>query len=89
MIYDGAVKIPDEHRRETEKDANVRASIVWALGQIADPKARDTLQKAINDQNSLVRDAAVEAIARILEKQELEAFTASTNADKSAPTKRR
>jgi len=89
VIYDGAVKIPDEHRRETEKDANVRASIVWALGQIADPKARETLQKAINDQNSLVRDAAVEAIARILEKQELEAFTASTNADKSAPTKRR
>ena len=89
VIYDGAVKISDEHRRETEKDANVRASIVWALGQIADPKARETLQKAINDQNSLVRDAAVEAIARILEKQELEAFTASTNADKSAPTKRR
>jgi len=59
------------------------------LGQIADPKAKETLQKAINDQNSLVRDAAVEAIARILEKQELEAFTASTNTDTSVPTKRR
>ena len=87
VIFDGAVKIPDEHRRETEKDANVRASIVWALGQIADPKAKDTLQRAINDQNSLVRDAAVEAIARILEKQEREAFAASTNADKPAPAK--
>ena len=89
VIFDGAVKIPDEHRRETEKDANVRAAIVWALGQIADPKAKETLQKAVNDQNSLVRDAAVEAIARILEKQELEAFVASTHADKPpAPTKR-
>ena len=60
----------DEARRMKEKEARVRASVAWALGNIGDPGARETLLKAVNDQNSLVRDAAVEALARITEKEE-------------------
>ena len=88
IIYSGAGHVSDDVRVDVEKEARVRASVVWALGQIADPKASVTLQKAINDQNSLVRDAAVEAIARIIEKQERDAFTASTNAADQPPPKK-
>ena len=89
VIFSGVGHLPDEQRIDVEKEAHVRASVVWALGQIADPKANSTLQKAINDQNSLVRDAAVEAIARIFEKQERESLAAATNAEKSLPIKKR
>ena len=89
IIYSGAGHVADEVRVDVEKEARVRASVVWALGQIADPKANLTLQKAINDQNSLVRDAAMEAIARIIEKQERDAVIVSTNADQPAPKKQR
>ncbi|HTS16284.1 MAG TPA: HEAT repeat domain-containing protein [Verrucomicrobiae bacterium] len=57
-------------RLRKEKESRVRASVAWALGQIADPSARDILRRAMNDENSLVRDAAAEALARITEKQE-------------------
>ena len=57
-------------RLRKEKESRVRASVAWALGQIADPSARDILRPAMNDQNSLVRDAAAEALAKINEKQE-------------------
>ncbi|HVM61403.1 MAG TPA: HEAT repeat domain-containing protein [Verrucomicrobiae bacterium] len=61
----------DENMRlRKEKESRVRASVAWALGQIADPSARDILKRALNDENSLVRDAAAEALARIAEKQE-------------------
>jgi len=88
-IYSGAGQVPDEQRRTIEKEARVRASVAYALGQIADPRAAATLQKALEDQNSLVRDAASEALARIVEKQEREEFAASsTNANKTATGKK-
>jgi HEAT repeat protein len=43
---------------DTESDAGVRAAAVWALGQIADPAARNAVQAAKNDADSGVRDAA-------------------------------
>ncbi len=43
---------------DTESDAGVRAAAVWALGQIADPAARDAVLAAQNDADSGVRDAA-------------------------------
>ena len=70
VIDPGTTRVDDEQRRLKEKEARVRASVAWALGQIGDPSARDTLLKAVNDQNSLVRDSAVEALARISEREE-------------------
>ena len=88
VIYSGAGQIPDEQRRSFEKEARVRASVAYALGQIADPRATEMLQKAVNDQNSLVHDAAIEALAKIIEKQEREEFAASsTNSAKTATVK--
>jgi HEAT repeat protein len=57
-------------RLRKEKESRVRASVAWALGQIADPSAQEILRRAMNDENSLVRDAAAEALAKITEKQE-------------------
>ena len=89
IIYDGQGKMPDEQRRSFEKEARVRASVAWALGQIADPKASEILQKAMDDANSLVRDAAIEAMARILEKQERDQLAAeATNTTKAATEKK-
>jgi HEAT repeat protein len=70
IIDIGTSKVSDETRRMKEKESRVRASVAWALGQIGDPSSRDTLLKAIDDQNSLVRDAAAEALAKIAEKEE-------------------
>jgi HEAT repeat protein len=62
--------IDETVRVRKEKESRVRASVAWALGQIADPSAQEILRRAMNDQNSLVRDAAAEALAKIAEKQE-------------------
>ena len=86
VILSGPGQIPDETRRSFEKAARVRASVAYALGQIADPKATEILQKAVNDQNSLVRDAAIEALARIIEKQEREEFAASSTNSNTTTT---
>ena len=48
-----------------ESDAGVRAAAVWALGQIADPQARDAVMAATNDSDSSVRDAAGIALFRL------------------------
>ena len=48
-----------------EPDAGVRAAAVWALGQIADPSARDSVLAAQNDTDSGVRDAANIALFRL------------------------
>ncbi len=53
-------------------------TVVWALGQIADPAAQQTLTHALNDDNSLVRNNAVEALANLKEKQEREQQLADT-----------
>ena len=48
-----------------ESDAGVRAAAVWALGQIADPQARDAVLAAQNDTDSGVRDATRIALSRL------------------------
>jgi HEAT repeat protein len=62
--------IDEKVRLMKEKESRVRASVVWALGQIGDASAKGILTRAMNDENSLVRDAAAEALARISEKEE-------------------
>jgi HEAT repeat protein len=62
--------IDEKVRLLKEKESRVRASVAWALGQIADTSDQDTLKRALNDENSLVRDAAAEALAKISEKEE-------------------
>ena len=50
---------------DNEPDAGVRAAAVWALGQIADPQARDAVMAAANDSDSAVRDAVSVALFRL------------------------
>ena len=50
---------------DNEPDAGVRAAAVWALGQIADSSARDSVLAAQNDKDSGVRDAATVALFRL------------------------
>jgi HEAT repeat protein len=71
MIATGPV--PETMREIREKEARVRSSVAWALGQLRDQRAIPTLVKAANDVNSQVRDAAVEALAKISEYQEQQA----------------
>jgi len=62
--------VPETVRHMKENEARVRASVAWALGQLADSASTETLMKAEKDSNSLVRDAATEALAKISERQE-------------------
>ncbi|HXI83605.1 MAG TPA: HEAT repeat domain-containing protein [Verrucomicrobiae bacterium] len=62
--------IDEKVRLMKEKESRVRASVAWALGQIGDANAKEILTRAENDENSLVRDAAAEALAKVTEKQE-------------------
>jgi HEAT repeat protein len=62
--------IDEKVRLMKEKESRVRASVAWALGQIGDANAKEILTHAVNDENSLVRDAAAEALAKITEKEE-------------------
>ncbi len=62
--------IDEKVRLMKEKESRVRASVAWALGQIGDANAKEILTHAVNDENSLVRDAAAEALAKISEKEE-------------------
>ena len=62
--------IDEKVRLLKEKESRVRASVAWALGQIGDVNAKEILTRAMNDENSLVRDAAAEALAKITEKEE-------------------
>jgi len=50
---------------DNEPDAGVRAAAVWALGQIADPQARDAVMAAANDSEPAVRDAVSVALFRL------------------------
>ncbi len=50
---------------DNESDPEVRAAAVWALGQIADPAAKDAVTAAEKDPNNFVRDAAKIAARRI------------------------
>jgi HEAT repeat protein len=58
-------KIDDAFRQAQEKESRVRASVIWALGQICDPRSVAVIQRATRDENSLVRDAAFEALSRV------------------------
>jgi HEAT repeat protein len=71
-------QVDETARIRKEKESRVRASVAWALGQIADPSAQEILRRAMNDENSLVRDAAAEALAKISEKQERAAESHAT-----------
>jgi HEAT repeat protein len=48
-----------------ESDPQVRASAVHALGQIADPAAKEAVLAAQNDPNQFVKDAAKIALRRL------------------------
>ena len=50
---------------DNESDAGVRAAAVWALGQIADPAARDAVLAAQGDADKGVRDAANISLFRL------------------------
>ncbi len=76
--------VPETVRQMKEREARVRASVAWALGELSDPVTIETLNKAANDENSLVRDAAIEALAKIGERQERQA----TRNRKLSPTSR-
>lgn len=62
--------IDERARQMKEREARVRASVSWALGQLGDPAAKQILIRAADDENSLVRDAAIEALAKIVEREE-------------------
>lgn len=62
--------IDEKVRLMKEKESRVRVSVVWALRQIGDAWAKEIVTRAVNDENSLVRDATTEALARINEKEE-------------------
>ena len=49
--------------QEYELQCNARRTIVWALGRLGDPAAVPTLRQALDDRNSTVREAAIEALA--------------------------
>lgn len=70
VIDPGTAVVPDSERKRREKEVRVRRAVVWALGEIGDPAAREILTRATGDQNSLVRDFAVEALAKIAEREE-------------------
>jgi hypothetical protein len=48
-----------------EADSGVRKAAVWALGQIADPSAREAVRTALNDPDRFVRDAARVSLERL------------------------
>ncbi|NQU11028.1 HEAT repeat domain-containing protein [bacterium] len=62
--------IPEAVRQIREREARVRASVAWALGQLGDTSVVPTLSRSANDENSMVRDAAMEALAKIGEREE-------------------
>jgi len=87
IIADGKSPATDPVRADVVKQALVRAEIAWALGQIGDPVAEPLLRRALDDPNSLVRDAAAEALAKIAERREREsALAQSARVAVTAPT---
>ena len=48
-----------------ETDPAVRQRAIWALGQIADPAAREVVEAALDDADPFVRDAAANALRRL------------------------
>jgi HEAT repeat protein len=53
-----------------ERETRVRIAVALALGRLGDPRAEAILRRALQDENSLVREAAEEAITKIIERQE-------------------
>ena len=56
--------IPNLLGREYEVQCNARRAIIWALGRLGDTATMPLLRQALSDNNSTVREAAVEALAR-------------------------
>jgi HEAT repeat protein len=62
---DAVVGLIELTKPSSEADALVRAAAVAALGQIADPAAKDSVLAAQNDPDQFVRDAAKIALRRL------------------------
>lgn len=62
-IFEKTPSPAEQHLKESE--AYLRAAIVWALGEICDSGALPALKRAVDDDNSLVRDAAKEALDKL------------------------
>ena len=56
--------IPNLLGREYEVQCNARRTIIWALGRLGDTATVPLLRQAASDNDSTVREAAVEALAR-------------------------
>jgi HEAT repeat protein len=56
---------PAAVQRMKENEAYLRAAVAWALGQIGDAQAQSVLLRAADDENSLVRDAAKQALEKL------------------------
>ena len=66
--FSGQITIKDKAtskimHQEYELQCNARRTIIWALGRLGDPAAVPTLRQALDDRNSTVREAAIEALA--------------------------
>jgi cyclophilin family peptidyl-prolyl cis-trans isomerase/HEAT repeat protein len=66
----------------SDRDANVRATAAFALGQIGDPASIDALQQFANDGDGDVAGEAVEALSKIAAKVPLARYAAFTMPDK-------
>src|SRR3954469_3845670 len=65
-----------------DRDANVRATAAFALGQIADPTSIDALLQYANDADGDVAGEAVEALSKLAAKVPLTRYAAFTAAEK-------
>lgn len=62
-VFRGGMSGPLQQMKENS--AYLRSTIVWALGEIGDPAGKPAIQRALDDENSLVRDAATEALTKL------------------------
>jgi hypothetical protein len=65
VIAAGNPRFSHTVRHDFEAAIRARLNAVWALGRLGDAAAKPLLSQAQNDFNSLVRDAATEALAEI------------------------
>lgn len=63
--------VPSPVEQFDERHASLRTAVVRALGEIGDPSAVPVLKRAFyNDDNSIVRDEAADALSRISQRQQ-------------------
>ena len=71
QITIGEQKVRNMLRQEYDLQCNARSTVIWALGRLGDPLAAPILRQALTDRNSVVREAAAEALARVDEGRHL------------------